>query len=184
MKRIAVPLLVMSLALFGAACGEDDGADVRTIGGSSGSGSGSGSAVASGSGSSVACEAPASASEPSGEIHLTLDEYSITMEEETVPTGHVKIEATNDGTEPHEVYVVRAASIDDLPTDDDGALDVDALDEGDLVGEIEPIAPGEECAQVFELEAGDHVLLCNIVEIEDGEAEAHLQEGMALEVSI
>ena len=56
---IAVLALVLTLGALLAACGDDDGADVRASGEASGSGSGaSGSGNSSGSGSGVAACAP------------------------------------------------------------------------------------------------------------------------------
>jgi hypothetical protein len=98
--------------------------------------------------------------------------------------GNVAFAIDNAGEEPHEFVVVQGDSIEDLPTDDDGALDEGALDSGALIGEVEPFPGGESCEGTFELEAGDYVLLCNIVEEEDGEVESHLAEGMATTFSV
>jgi iron uptake system component EfeO len=61
-RIIAAAALSLALAIIGAACGDDDGADVRNVGGCSGSGSASGSASASASASGPATESGSAAS--------------------------------------------------------------------------------------------------------------------------
>jgi hypothetical protein len=185
----------MAMAVFllaAAGCGDDDGSDVRVIdegGSASGSGSGSGSASGSASGSGSAAEeaecAPAGdSSTADSTVQVELSEFTIETEGEA-SAGNVAFELVNVGAEPHEMVVVQGASLDDLPTDADGALDEGALESGALIGEVEPFpGEGETCEGTFELEAGDYVLLCNIVEEEDGEVESHLAEGMATTFSV
>ena len=191
--------LVTALVLVGTGCGEDDGGSVREIdNGESGSGSASGSASVSGSGSgSASASGPASGSasgtgechveggatgEASAEVHGELTEFEITIDEATVRAGLVSFEFENTGALAHEVAVVRADDPSALPTTDDGAVDDEALGD-DLIGEIEPFAPGATCAGTFELEAGTYVLLCNIVE-EGGDHEAHVAEGMSTTLTV
>lgn len=186
--------LVTALVLVVTGCGEDDGGSVREIeNGESGSASGSASASGSGSGSgSASASAPASGSgsetgdchveggatgEATAEVHGELTEYEITIDEATVPAGLVSFEFENAGALAHEVAIVRGDDPSALPTTDDGAVDDDALGD-DLIGEIEPFAPGATCSGTFDLEPGTYVLLCNIVE-EGGDHEAHVAEGMS-----
>jgi hypothetical protein len=66
---------------------------------------------------------------------------------------------------------------DALPTADDGS--VDEAGEGiEVIGEIEEFAPGESQTGTFDLAAGSYVLICNVVEEEEGEVEAHYHLGM------
>jgi hypothetical protein len=179
MIRRAFLLLLPLLLIPVAACGDDDGA-----GTASASGSASGSMAASGSGSasgSVASDAGdcevvdgVDADEDS-EIHATLSEYAIDVEEDGAEAGVIKFEATNDGDVAHELVVLKAKKAD-IEVDEDGA----PLETG-LVGEIEAFAPGTECQGSFELEAGTYTLLCAIVE-ESGES--HFMEGMATELEV
>lgn len=190
-KRTRWLLAALSLTLLvgAAACGDDDGADVRDVGGT-GTGSASGSASGTGSGSGSAsgvasgeCHTEGTASgSPVGEVHVVLDEYSIDVQDE-VPAGIVTFEAMNEGDEAHELVII-AGDSPDLPTDDDGAVDESQLPSGALIGEIEPFASGDECSGTFELDAGSYVLLCNIVEEEDGETEAHYTEGMVAVIDV
>lgn len=212
-RRFLAPIFIGLLAL--AACGDDDGADVRSLGGdgcasgsasaaasgasgstsgsasgcASGSASASGSeAAASGSGSGSGSEAPAGCevvngvdAAEDGEAHVTLDEWSVAVDEREVLAGNVKIEATNAGEDAHELVIVRGATAD-LPILD-GVVDEAGLPEGDFIGEIEPF--DGECEGTFELTAGTYTLFCAIVEEEeDGTVENHYELGMATEVEV
>ena len=152
--------------------------------GSSGSGSGSGSAAsgsgsaASGSGAEAECAPVGDIAAADTTVTVELDEFSIEPSG-TAPAGAVGFELENVGEEPHEMVVVAGDSVEALPTDDDGALVEAELADGVLIGEVEPFPGGGSCSGVFDLAPGDYVLLCNIVEEEDGETESHLAEGMA-----
>jgi hypothetical protein len=182
--------VIAALALV-AACGDDDGASVREIGGeSSGSGSASGSASASAPASGSA-SAPASVAtgpeecrveggasgDAAAEVRGDLTEFAIALDRDTVPAGLVTLELTNIGEEPHEVVVIRGDDPSTLPTTGDGAATEESL-APDLVGEIEPFAPDVTCSGTFDLSPGTYVLLCNIVEEEGGRHESHFEEGM------
>ena len=65
----------------------------------------------------------------------------------------------------------------ELPTREDGAFDEEA--EGvEVIGEIEEFDVGLTQSMTLDLEAGSYVLLCNLVEEDEGETEAHYQMGM------
>lgn len=204
-RRFLAPILIGLLAL--AACGDDDGADVRSLGGDE-CASGSASAPASGasasgasasgcaSGSASGSASAASGSEAAagecdvvggvdaaedGEGHVTLDEWSVALEERELTAGNVKLEATNAGEHAHELVIVRGATAD-LPVVD-GVIDEEGLPEGDFIGEIEPF--NGECEGTFELTAGTYTLFCAIVEEEeDGTLENHYELGMVTEVEV
>jgi hypothetical protein len=180
-RRLAT--LTIALLLGAAACGDDDGSGVREIG--DGSGSASGSASGSGSGSASGSAAEEAGCVPFGDpttaqsvVAAELDEFTI-MTRGTATAGSVHFAITNAGEEPHEMAVVRADSIEEIPTDENGSMDDAALPDGALIGEVEPFPGGASCHGTFELEAGDYVLLCAIVEEEDGQVESHMAEGMA-----
>jgi uncharacterized cupredoxin-like copper-binding protein len=110
-------------------------------------------------------------------VNVTLAEFSITPDNASVAAGPVYFLASNDGAEPHELVVIRSdAAPGDLPVDEDGRV---PEDEVSMVGEIEPFAAGSDASIVFDLQPGNYVLICNIVEEEaSGELESHYQEGM------
>jgi len=113
------------------------------------------------------------------EVDVVLSEFIVDPAEDSVEAGEVTFALDNQGGETHEFVVVEAASADDLPVDDDGAFDEEAFGEDNVLGEVEDIEAGDTGELTLDLEAGDYVLLCNIVEEEeDGEVESHFAEGM------
>jgi hypothetical protein len=170
MRRRWVTLAVTTLLL--TACGSaDDGSGVRD--GNGGSISGSGSGVA------AACEQKDTSSADTT-VDVTLDEWVVNPQPATVAAGDIAFDATNTGDETHELVIVEAQGSSGLPTDQDGAVDESQLPDGAVIGEIEGVPSGGACSDVFTLEPGDYVLLCNIVgTASDGTVESHYAEGMA-----
>ncbi len=183
-----------------AACGDDDGADVREIGDEGGSGSGAGSASGSGSGSASgvgsgsasgveedAASGSASgtgeqACSPVGEdlegdaeetVEIQLDEYAFIPPEVEVSAGVVTFATTNVGEEAHELAFLPGGG--EVPFTEDGAPDEEALAEAGAF-ELEAYGPGQDCNATYELEAGEYTMFC-IVEAPDGET--HYEKGMA-----
>jgi uncharacterized cupredoxin-like copper-binding protein len=109
------------------------------------------------------------------EVDVVLSEFIVDPSEDSVEAGEVTFAIENQGGETHEFLVVEAASADDVPVDDDGAFDEEA---DGVVDEVEDIEAGDTAELTLDLEAGDYVLLCNVVEDEDGEVESHFAEGM------
>jgi uncharacterized cupredoxin-like copper-binding protein len=113
------------------------------------------------------------------EVDVVLSEFIVEPAEDSVEAGEVTFAVDNEGGDTHEFVVVEAASADDLPVDDDGAFDEEAFGEDNVLGEVEDIEAGDTGELTLDLEAGDYVLACNIVEEEeDGEIESHFAEGM------
>lgn len=193
---LAVATMV-PLAAFGG-CGDDDGATVRNLDGTaesgsasasasgSGSATASGSGAASGSGTAVECRPFGDPATATDTVAITLDEWEITFDTTELAAGSVAFEATNIGEDAHEVLVVRAGSLDDLPLSDDGHIDEAAIPEADFIGEIEPFpGGGETCTGVFDLEPGSYAVVCAIVEEEpDGTIEDHFMLGMATMITV
>lgn len=151
-KRLFLMILgcvVLTTAVAFAACGDDD---------DDGGGGDGGDGVAT--------------------VDVILTEFQVSPEPATISAGEVRFVANNQGEEAHELVVVKT-DLDPaaLPTKEDGAVD----EEGEgivVIGEIEEFTGGTE-EGTYTLEAGNYVLLCNIVEEEDsGELESHYGEGM------
>jgi uncharacterized cupredoxin-like copper-binding protein len=112
-------------------------------------------------------------------VEVTLQEFAVLPSVASTGAGSVTFEATNDGpNDPHELVVIRTdLDVNALPTTPEGA--VDEAGEGiEVIGEIEEFDPGTTESATFELEAGSYALVCNIVEEEEGETEAHYSLGM------
>ena len=101
------------------------------------------------------------------EVDVVLSEFIVEPAEDSVEAGEVTFAIDNQGGETHEFVVVEAASADDLPVDDDSAFDEEAFGEDNVLGEVEEIESGDTAELTLDLEAGDYVLLCNVVEEED-----------------
>jgi uncharacterized cupredoxin-like copper-binding protein len=111
-------------------------------------------------------------------VGVTLQEFAVVPDEDSAEGGEVTFEIENVGEETHE-FVVIATDLDatELPTAEDGSVD----EEGsgiEVVDEVEDVPSGESEELTVDLEEGNYVLICNIVEEEGGEPESHYQEGM------
>ncbi|MEX2247280.1 MAG: hypothetical protein WEC75_11405 [Dehalococcoidia bacterium] len=110
-------------------------------------------------------------------VEVLLNEFSVLPDKNSVPAGEVVFQATNEGPDDeHEFVIIRTdLAADALPTAADGSV---IEEEVDVVDEIEGLPVGETEEVTVDLEAGSYVLICNIVEEEDGETESHYQLGM------
>ena len=116
------------------------------------------------------------------EVGMILSEWKITPTVTTVPTGLVYFLATTAGPiHTHELAIVRTdLPPEQLPTIGDGSAGEEGLE---VVGRIPEFAVGTQASGVFHLEAGAYVLICNLV-VEDGDQEAHYEEGMYLAFNV
>lgn len=100
-------------------------------------------------------------------VAVTLDEWSVEADPDTVPSGEVRFEAENAGTQAHELVIIRSdLAADALPVVDG----VVPEDEVEVIGEIEEFPAGETDTGTFTLDAGSYILICNI--------ETHYEQGM------
>lgn len=111
-------------------------------------------------------------------VNVTLREFSVTPSRPSAPHGNITFHVTNAGTEDHEFLVVRTdLPPDALPQNEDGSYMEDGAGT-ELIDEIEEFPAGTSEDLTLDLEAGDYVLLCNRVEVDDEELEAHYALGM------
>jgi uncharacterized cupredoxin-like copper-binding protein len=113
-------------------------------------------------------------------VAVTLQEFAVAADPASVPAGSVTFDVTNEGPDDVHEFVVIATDLGptELPVDEDGAVEEGG--EGmEVVDEIEDIPVGESPSLTVDLEAGNYVLICNILQEEaDGTLEAHYTEGM------
>ena len=104
----------------------------------------------------------ASATEEMGSDEETLDFTLVDFEvngPDSVNAGTIRFDAKNDGTQPHELVIVRSdAEPDALPV----VTGLVPEEELDIIGEIEEFPAGEERSSTFTLDAGRYLLICNI----------------------
>ncbi len=113
-------------------------------------------------------------------VDVVLSEFIVQVgDAATVEAGEISFVVSNKGGDTHEFLVVKADSAEKLPVDENGAFDEKAFGEKKVIGEVEDIGSRTEKKLTLDLEAGDYLLLCNIVEKEEsGEIESHFAEGM------
>jgi plastocyanin len=179
LRDLGVGLVAVAALVAFAACGSDDGADVRGSGSASGSASGSGSASASAP-EEAACNPVGTdlADDADQTVDVTLRDYAFDPSTIAVDAGVVTFHASNEGDENHELAVLPGGG--DVPLNDDGDPDEDALADAGAF-ELEAFPPGESCDATFELEPGTYTLFC-IVTAEDGET--HAAKGMVGELTV
>lgn len=124
-------------------------------------------------------------------IGVTLQEWSVVPEEGSAPAGEMTFDVENAGEKNHEFMVV-ATDLDltQLPTNKDGSFDkegddVEVVDATNAAahGAMEDhaeIEPGDGKEFMYELDAGNYVLMCNLVEETDDEEEVHFTLGMRI----
>lgn len=109
-------------------------------------------------------------------VNVLLSEFVVEADPGSASAGDVTFAVTNEGEETHEFVILKTDLAEDaLPTADDGSVDEEG--EGvEVIDEIEDIEAGADGEVTANLEAGDYVLFCNIVEEDNGES--HYAEGM------
>ncbi|HEY7472408.1 MAG TPA: hypothetical protein VIE68_08690 [Gemmatimonadota bacterium] len=111
-------------------------------------------------------------------VGVTLDEFSVTLDDASARSGTIIFSVTNAGTEPHEFLVIQTdLAPDALPTEADGSYQEDGPGT-QLLDEIEDILPDETRELSIDLAEGNYVLICNRVEVEEDEVESHYAMGM------
>ncbi len=95
---------------------------------------------------------------------FVLNEFTIKLGSKSLSSGKVLLTANNVGSEEHELVLVRASAVTDLPTKADGSVDEDKIAETDKVGEIEHVMSHQTKSSSFQLDPGTYVAFCNLVD--------------------
>lgn len=110
-------------------------------------------------------------------VHVMLQEWRIVTDKNTIPAGPTRISVQNRGQEMHEIVLLKSdAPFDKIPLHPEGGIDEDNA--GHLVDELEDLAPRSKKDMMVNLKPGNYILLCNMVEMEEGEKEQHYAMGM------
>ncbi|MGE3856959.1 MAG: plastocyanin/azurin family copper-binding protein [Dehalococcoidia bacterium] len=144
-QRTAMLAGILLISVFLAACGGGGGGDNGGDGGNGDNGGGSGTV----------------------EVRVGLDEMTVQPSPSSVSAGTVRFVATNNGSLPHELVVVRSDTAPgDLP------VSGSTVDESQInvIGKTEQFPAGEERTLELDLEAGQYILFCNVP--------GHYQAGM------
>ena len=108
-----------------------------------------------------------SGSGATGDVIVTLDDFSLTAAPGTFAPGPITFGIDNDGPSVHEFVVLRTGDEPDALPVENGLIPEDQID---LVDEVEDIAPGTNSSLDVDLDAGAYVLVCNLP--------AHYEQGM------
>lgn len=112
-------------------------------------------------------------------VGITLQEWSVIPDVDSGPAGSFEFTIENVGPmDTHEFVIFKTdLDADNLPTLDDGTVDEEG--EGvEIVDEVEDVAVDATETLTVDLETGDYVFICNILDEEEDPPEAHYQEGM------
>lgn len=110
-------------------------------------------------------------------VNVMLQEWRIVTDTHKVPAGTVKISVQNRGQEAHEIVLLRSdIKYDSFPLHPKGGIDEHQA--GVVINELEGLESRSRKEMLVNLKPGNYVLLCNMVEIEDGEKEQHYSLGM------
>lgn len=122
-------------------------------------------------------EAAATPTPGTGTVEVTLGEWSVLPDPESVTAGQVDFEVTNEGKVVHELVVIETdLDAGELPTVEDGSVDESKVD---VLTEAEDIDAGGRADLAPDLEAGTYALVCNVVdEDDDGSVRSHYRLGM------
>jgi hypothetical protein len=112
-------------------------------------------------------------------VSVTVHEFSITLDRSSAPRGTVIFRVHNTGEDHHEFLVIKTDRAPaNLPTEANGSYQEDGPGT-QLLDEIDDIGPGETKELSIDLGPGNHVLICNMVHVEDdGSVEVHYAMGM------
>jgi len=121
--------------------------------------------------------------EKGGSVSVTLREFSISTDKSSAPAGAITFNVTNTGPDDaHEFEVIKTdLALNAIPKNDDGSANTEDLEE---VDELEELEVGSSESLAVDLERGKYVLICNLLEQEDGEIVAHFQQGMRKEFTV
>jgi hypothetical protein len=95
---------------------------------------------------------------------FTVNEFTIKLSQPILEGAPVKITVNNIGGEEHEVVIVKASAISDLPTKPDGSVDEEKIPPSAKMGEIAQVYPNKSKSADFTLAAGSYVAFCNLID--------------------
>ena len=108
-----------------------------------------------------------SGSGATGDVIITLKDFSLTATPGTFEPGPITFGIDNDGPSVHEFVVLRTEDAPDALPVENGLIPEDQID---LIDEVEDLAPGTSSSLDVDLDAGAYVLVCNLP--------AHYEQGM------
>lgn len=118
---------------------------------------------------------------PGDKINVTLDEWSLKVDPGQVRSGRVRFEIDSVGEMPHDLALVLAKSVDEIPRTPEGKLDFSS---NRPIDEIEAFEPGHYSATSPNLLGGQYILLCTLTSDVNGQPVEHLAQGMWTKLTV
>ena len=116
-------------------------------------------------------------------VHVMLQEWRILTNKNVIPAGPTRISVQNRGQETHEIVLLKTdVPYNAFPLHPKGGIDEDKA--GVVISELEDLRSKTRKDMMVNLKPGNYVLLCNMVEIEDGEQEQHYAMGMRAPLTV
>ena len=115
----------------------------------------------------TSCGGSGSGGEATGDVAVTLKDFSLAATPATFVAGDITFGIQNDGPSAHEFVILRTEDAPDAMPVENGVIPEDQVE---LVDEAEDIAPGTHTALSVNLEPGSYVLVRNLP--------AHYEAGM------
>lgn len=113
-----------------------------------------------------------------GKVNVTLAEWSITTDPNTVPKGPIEFTIKNNGQKTHDLVILRTnIPPDQLPTKSDGSVNTDAADIT-LEHTVDAIDSGDTTGRTYDMAPGTYVLISNLVDDNNGTKTAQYGQGM------
>jgi uncharacterized cupredoxin-like copper-binding protein len=117
--------------------------------------------------SATSCGGSGSGGTATGDVVVTLKDFSLTATPGTFSAGDITFGVQNEGPSAHEFVILRTDDAPDALPVENGLIPEDQID---LVDEAEDIAPGTDTSLSVNLQPGSYVLVCNLP--------AHYEAGM------
>jgi uncharacterized cupredoxin-like copper-binding protein len=106
--------------------------------------------------------------EEGGEVvNVTLEDFGVTLDRSTVPSGTVTFAVKNEGPSLHEIEIFAGAEAGRVLEVDRSVADATGLE---LVDEVENVLSGSTTRLTVRLEPGTYLVVCNLPD--------HYQQGM------
>ena len=107
-------------------------------------------------------------------VNVSLIEWSVVPDANSVPAGSVTFNVTNDHINNHEFVVIRTDLAPDALPVVEHKVDEEQVE---VIGRIAEFAPGATQSATFDVEPGNYVLICNLEELGQFDAVFHYELG-------
>ena len=130
----------------------------------------------------IALGASACSISPGDEVGVTMKEWSITVAPASARSGRVRLAIDSFGSRQHDLALVQAKDVGEVPRTPDGKLDLTGVYRP--IDEIKPFRPGHYIATSPNLAAGHYIVVCTRTSTINGQVVPHFAQGMVGDLTI